>query len=164
MRTCSIEGCENKHYSRGWCPMHYQRWRRHEDPLMVKPRTPQHVTKHGTMNEYQNFGCRCELCRSAWAKYYAERVRGVCPKCGGAIGNRYDSDLCKRCYLLSVAAPHGTESRYTNGECRCDLCRAAAAKARRERRHSSITARLEENRKSRERRRARKQSEGAAPK
>lgn len=37
--------------------------------------------------------------------------------------------------------PHGTESRYT-GElrCRCDLCRAAAATARRERRHADPDA------------------------
>jgi len=27
MKTCSIEGCVKKHYARGWCGMHYQRWR-----------------------------------------------------------------------------------------------------------------------------------------
>lgn len=25
--TCSVEGCERKHSSRGWCKKHYERWR-----------------------------------------------------------------------------------------------------------------------------------------
>lgn len=32
-RTCSIEGCERRAAKRGWCATHYQRWRRHGDPL-----------------------------------------------------------------------------------------------------------------------------------
>lgn len=26
-RTCSIDGCDRAHLSRGWCPAHYMRWR-----------------------------------------------------------------------------------------------------------------------------------------
>lgn len=37
-RICSIEGCEKRHYTRGWCNVHYQRWLRHGDPLKVLPR------------------------------------------------------------------------------------------------------------------------------
>lgn len=33
-RLCSIEGCNKKHESRGWCKMHYKRWMRHGDPLI----------------------------------------------------------------------------------------------------------------------------------
>jgi hypothetical protein len=36
MRTCSIPGCAGRHYSRGWCHMHYSRWYKHGDPLTVK--------------------------------------------------------------------------------------------------------------------------------
>ena len=35
---------------------------------------------------------------------------------------------------MSIA--HGTLSKYTNHGCSCDICRAAAAKYHRERRHS----------------------------
>jgi hypothetical protein len=36
-RTCSIEGCEERHYGRGWCRNHYSRWQKHGDPLYLSP-------------------------------------------------------------------------------------------------------------------------------
>lgn len=32
---CSIEGCENRCVGRGWCSMHYYRWKRTGDPELV---------------------------------------------------------------------------------------------------------------------------------
>lgn len=32
-RICSIDRCAGKHYGRGWCRKHYDRWVRHGDPL-----------------------------------------------------------------------------------------------------------------------------------
>ena len=32
-KKCSIENCERPSDSRGWCTMHYDRWRKHKDPL-----------------------------------------------------------------------------------------------------------------------------------
>ena len=31
-RTCTIDGCGSPAHARGWCDMHYRRWRRHGDP------------------------------------------------------------------------------------------------------------------------------------
>ena len=31
-RSCGIEGCERRHEARGWCSLHYKRWRRLGDP------------------------------------------------------------------------------------------------------------------------------------
>lgn len=28
-RTCSVEGCDKKHFARGWCKGHYTRWLKH---------------------------------------------------------------------------------------------------------------------------------------
>ena len=33
--TCSIEDCHRPHYGRGWCNMHWSRWRKHGDPLKI---------------------------------------------------------------------------------------------------------------------------------
>lgn len=36
---CSVEGCDRDIFtSRGWCEMHYQRWRKHGDPAYERPR------------------------------------------------------------------------------------------------------------------------------
>lgn len=32
-KTCSVDGCEKQHFSRGWCKAHHSRWLRHGDPL-----------------------------------------------------------------------------------------------------------------------------------
>lgn len=36
-RTCSVDRCERSSRKRGWCDMHYVRWRRHGDPDRVLP-------------------------------------------------------------------------------------------------------------------------------
>lgn len=36
MRMCSVEGCSNKHESKGLCIKHYQKFRKYGDPLSGK--------------------------------------------------------------------------------------------------------------------------------
>lgn len=39
VKLCQVDNCVNTHYARGWCNMHYQRWRKTGDPLyVVSPR------------------------------------------------------------------------------------------------------------------------------
>lgn len=35
--TCSIDGCEKQAHCRGWCPMHYHRWKANGDPMVKQP-------------------------------------------------------------------------------------------------------------------------------
>lgn len=35
-RKCSVEGCDNRHNSHGYCRKHLYRWKRYGDPLFVK--------------------------------------------------------------------------------------------------------------------------------
>jgi hypothetical protein len=35
MTSCIIDGCEKPVYGRGWCSMHFKRWRKHGDPTIV---------------------------------------------------------------------------------------------------------------------------------
>ena len=39
LTTCSIDGCEQPPKSRGWCPKHWERWRRHGSPTYEPPST-----------------------------------------------------------------------------------------------------------------------------
>lgn len=41
MKTCSIDRCEKPSRTRGLCSTHYQRWRRHGDPLGAAYRGPE---------------------------------------------------------------------------------------------------------------------------
>ena len=34
-RTCSVTGCERPSRKRGWCILHYRRWRTHADPYWI---------------------------------------------------------------------------------------------------------------------------------
>lgn len=143
-RICTIEDCGRDHYGRGYCRPHYQRWYITGDPKPDMPIVPwhPHVTQHGTMNEYNNYGCRCDLCRAAgvqWQREYRERpcING----CGRMVwGNDKRTGLCVPCLAESRTIPleerHGTELGYKKG-CRCDQCRQAASDSRRRRRHAA---------------------------
>lgn len=52
-RLCSIDGCNKKHSSRGWCATHYNNWKRRGDPLSVgKPGQPRkHEYPEGATSE-----------------------------------------------------------------------------------------------------------------
>lgn len=67
--------------------------------------------RHGT-NGYTNYGCRCSVCRTAWAEAQREL--------------RLRRDPSTR--------PHGIESTYLNCRCRCDECKAEHARREGERR------------------------------
>lgn len=35
MRSCTVDGCKNKHVAKGFCSSHYSAWKRHGDPQAV---------------------------------------------------------------------------------------------------------------------------------
>jgi len=51
MRTCSVEGCERKHYGRGLCGMHHQRFAKHG-----------HVGPPGSLRRPKEQACQVEGC------------------------------------------------------------------------------------------------------
>lgn len=54
MKVCSIESCTSLVSCRGWCEKHYQRWRKHGDPIFLKiaPRGSGSKTKQGYIDHY----------------------------------------------------------------------------------------------------------------
>lgn len=62
--------------------------------------------KHGTLNGYNKYGCRCDACTQANA----------------------DNQAAKRLRLVEQEPPeHGTVSAYRNYSCRCEPCRKAGS-------------------------------------
>lgn len=90
-RTCSTDGCERRHYARGFCENHYKQWARREGPRAKDPRVRQ-----------QDLPCAVEGCQNvAWARNYCPthyarwRVHGDplvvlrAPHGGGFVRNGY---------------------------------------------------------------------------
>lgn len=155
MKLCSVEGCSKPVKARGWCAMHYDRWWKTGE---VGPAEPQnvHVTQHGTVNEYMNYRCRCDECRAAMSDYQRKAMGTPCPSCGRLHYGRYrPGSLCRDCRHAKQRENlvHGTEAGYKRG-CRCDVCKEAANRSRRERRYRNPDQRLRENQKRLERYRA----------
>lgn len=57
-RTCSINDCDGRAVTRGWCHKHYQRWYKTGDPM----RTLSGKVRNGTGGRQ----ARCEFCRDAF--------------------------------------------------------------------------------------------------
>ena len=98
-----------------------------------------HDHRHGTVNAYCNYGCRCDACRKAQADYMREKYRRMCRTdgCPNLVWTHRKgySGLCIECASKDKVKPivHGTETGYTKG-CRCLACRKASAEERRFRR------------------------------
>jgi hypothetical protein len=134
--TCKIEGCNKKRYARGWCKMHYYRWRNNGHPEIV-----QQIRGD---ERYDSFGNKlCTRCRfyldpklfgegKTWCNECRKLSRykmtkddyagllasqgGVCPICQTRTPEVIDHD--HRC----------CQDRYTCGTCvRGILCRQCNA-------------------------------------
>lgn len=118
MKTCSIDGCEKMFYARGWCNMHYTRWRIHGGPLAGGTRydTPEesflarvawdgeHLIWTGSLNT-AGYGSLRANGRMVKAHRYAwERERGPIPE-GAFIDHKCWTPACVLVDHLRVASP-----------------------------------------------------------
>jgi hypothetical protein len=111
-KQCTVYGCKSYPAGgRGWCPRHYQRWKRHGSPtarVVRRPTVweepkPTGPAKYGlTPAQYEELWAgqdgRCAVCRSALVKagmkscnidhcHATGRVRGIlCRRCNWGMG------------------------------------------------------------------------------
>jgi hypothetical protein len=94
---CSVEDCTRPAHCRGWCTMHYERWRTHGDPkkILVPRRAPR---LHST--DFDEEGKECSTCkrRLSLDAYYkrskaADGLMYRCKDCcRDAYNKRYSDD------------------------------------------------------------------------
>lgn len=92
-RTCSIEGCERPHQARGWCPMHYARWKTHGDPMVAAPPKRKYgkftCVMCGTQRQATNgVQLRCPPCRKLFLLERERRLRRENPEIFRERGRR----------------------------------------------------------------------------
>lgn len=70
MRTCNIEGCNNKHIAKGYCQIHYVRYKKHGDPshVEINMNPPEYCTIKGC-NEKHYVKGYCRKHYRSWYKY-----------------------------------------------------------------------------------------------
>jgi hypothetical protein len=90
MRCCSVDGCQNLSSTRGWCQMHYKRWRRHGSVQADEPKRG--ATPHS---------CRVEGCaepvdaRDLCHGHYQRVLRTGSPQAGVPLGRRRQPLICE---------------------------------------------------------------------
>ena len=77
MRKCSIENCNRKHHSKDYCKMHYKRYKKHGDPLIVK-RNSHGFYRHPLYHIWGSMKQRCYNSNTEHFGYYGKRNIMVC--------------------------------------------------------------------------------------
>lgn len=80
-RTCTIDGCMKPHSARGYCPMHYRRFKKHGDALYEpEPRPTECIIPDCGKKPYGHGWCQAHYAK--WKKYGdpLEQRYGLPPK------------------------------------------------------------------------------------
>lgn len=71
--TCSFDGCENKHSSKGFCDKHYRRWKKSGDPAVTLRKPRGHCTVEGCGN-LNNARGMCPTHYQSWLRENGGRI------------------------------------------------------------------------------------------
>ena len=70
LKFCTVEGCQFEHSAKGYCKMHYIRWRKHGNPnVLLKPQKANHLrcSKEGCDRLRTNKGF-CQMHFQRWKR------------------------------------------------------------------------------------------------
>ena len=68
--NCTVPGCGEPHYSRGYCPNHWKRWRKYGDPLGY------HESHSKFIPEINRFNAKVQKTESCWLWIGAKKATG----------------------------------------------------------------------------------------
>ena len=103
---CSIEGCDRVYEARGWCKLHYYRWRMNGDPLVRRRIIGDDVARFWTFVDRRGDD-ECWLWRGALDKWGYPQIR---------IANR-----TKAAHRFSFEIHHGIKLGKRKLDHRCDM-------------------------------------------
>lgn len=108
--TCKIEDCERMVFGRGWCAMHWKRWYKHGDPMVVTRRKPDseirsyevaHQRLQAVRGPARNYACvSCGKPAAHWAYDHDDLNEQVDPKrdCRYSADPAHYQPMCIPCH------------------------------------------------------------------
>jgi hypothetical protein len=109
--TCGQPGCDSAYYARGYCSLHYDRWKTHGDPTVVK------TGGHPLKGQYPTFaGLHRRLYRQR-----GKAAEHLCVDCGQRARDwsyMHDDPDEKTQIIGGVAVPYSLELSHYEPRCR----------------------------------------------
>ena len=125
MKLCTIAGCGRKHAARGWCAMHYARWRKYNDPGGAEAWIASPAESVCAASTCQRPAVAKGLCGTHYAR--AKRLgdpnasvrprRPVSCEVAGCVRKHYGQGLCHAHYQRArkTGVPGGEPIRFHKG-------------------------------------------------
>lgn len=110
---CDVTGCTERHYARGFCKVHFERWKRNGDPLLVKK-----VHNHASLQERLDF--------VGWTERLVRPDLGPCWEFDGktdrhGYGRLHDGQIAAFAHRMALAVKLGRPIADGMDSChRCD--------------------------------------------
>lgn len=113
---CDVDGCEKKHFAKGYCNTHFLRWKRHGNPLAKVATPPGNARAFLISLPLQGHGCTIwphSRDQNGYARIGAKRgetgsvCRIICERIYGPRGKSYDAaHSCGNGHLGCVSPWH----------------------------------------------------------
>lgn len=88
MRLCSVCGCDKKHFGKGYCNLHYNRFRRHGDPTVLN-KDSHGLTDSAEYRVWQDMKTRCSNKSHKSYNRYGGRGIHVCARWENSFSSFY---------------------------------------------------------------------------
>lgn len=109
---CAIDICQREPKARGWCDMHYQRWRKHGNPLRVDPSPKLPVLRGADNPKWKGDAAKYSAIHNRLRRYRGAAADHECGHCGKAAEDwAYDRTDPNELVDQDTGFPYSTDVR-----------------------------------------------------